>query len=326
MITKNLQKGFTLLEILIAMILLTVISVVISGSLAPWLNFKQKLDTERKLVDIRTSVELAYSANAMRVEGSAQPELALSTGSVKASVPAAGQCAADEASWQSLASFLPEGVQTAMNDGFGNPWCVFITPQLTGTVNGTTVYYHNVAVVSLGRQGQLAEGTHVDSVTGALTLDGDNMGTLINGYAIQKAKLEQTQARMDKLASLYETYFTTQYLANPSRDITVDYFAFNNPTGNWDANSDPLKTVQGTQGVGAPALGALAILGVGPIEATSAYESQNQIQLENYAACFGGACVRSAANGGPPPYTALLYTPLPGPAGTHLVKSVTGNY
>lgn len=327
MTTKKAQAGFTLLEILVAMVLLTVISVVLVGSLGPWLNFKQKLDTERKLTDLKTAVSLAYGANAMTAEYETSGKLRLATGTVLPSTQAGTQCATDDASWQALSSYLPEGPQTAQKDGYGAPWCVLITPQLQTTINGVPVYYHNLAIVSMGKQGTLDKATQLDPATGALTLGGDNLGILISGYSVQKEKLEQTQARMDKLASLYETYFTTQYLSNPARDITVDYFATGNPSGNWDTSGT--GTVPGTGSSGSngySALSALGSLGVGPVEASSAYELSNQIQVANFNECVQATCVRSSANGGTPPFTALLYVPLPGPSGTYLVKTVTGNY
>lgn len=325
MTTKPRQQGFTLLEILIALVLLTVISVVLVGSLGPWLSFKQKLDTERKLNDLKTAFTLAYDANAMTAEGESGALLKLATGTVAPTTQGGTQCVADPASWQALANFLPDGPQSSQLDGYGAPWCVLINPQQQTVINGAPVYFHTVAIVSTGRSGRLDPTTRLDPETGALTLGGDNMGVLVSGYAVQKTKLEQTQARLDKLASLYETYFTAQYLGNPARDIMVDYFATSNPTGAWDNSG--AGTVGGTQGqLEVPALTLLGSVGAGEVETTSAYETANQIYLANFNECIQGTCVRSSADGLAPPYTALLYAPLPGPAGTYLVKTVMGNY
>lgn len=328
--TKLTQKGFTLLEILVAMVLLTVISVVLVGSLAPWLNFKQKLDTERKLSDLKSVLTAAYEANAMSIERASDSQLILATGTVvPTAVDGERRCIADDTSWKAMAEYLPDGPQSALLDGYNSPFCILISPQLSAPVNGVTVYYHNVAVVSMGRAGILDEGTRLDSATGGLTLAGDNLGVFVSGFETQKLKLNKTQARLDSLATLYETYFTAQYLGNPARDITVDYFATDNPAGYWDSPAPAGSGVvpgTGTLGALVPALNVLHFLGVGPVETVSAYESPNQIYIANYNECISNVCVKSSVGGGTPPYTALLYTPIPGPSGTYLIKTVNGNY
>jgi len=321
---KNKQKGFTLLEILIAMALLTVISIVMIGSLGPWLSFKQKLDTDRKLQDIKAALILAYGANAMTAESSAGPQLQLVTGTVSQTPINGSVCVTDVATWQALATYLPEGPTVTQVDGYSAPWCVLITPQLQATLNGVTVYYHNIALVSMGREGKLDSATTLNPTTGALTLGGDNTGILVNGYSVQADKLTITVARMDKLASPYGIYFTSRYLGNPNRDIMVDYFATSNPGGSWDTSGTGL--VLGTQTGSEPASTILAPLGVSTLDGTSAYEVNNVIQVSNFS-CepITATCPQTSNNGGSPPYSALLFTALPGPQNI-LIKTITGNY
>lgn len=62
------QKGFTLIEILIALASLTAISLFIVQALGPWLTFKQKLDTEDRLNLIGKTFEAIYTDNAFNID------------------------------------------------------------------------------------------------------------------------------------------------------------------------------------------------------------------------------------------------------------------
>ena len=322
----NGQKGFTLIEVLISLILITLISVAVMGSLGPWLSFKEKLDTQRKLTDLQTAIKLAYAANAMAVDSTGAQVIQFSDGSqMRSSTVQNGRCLPNAGTWQALKAFLPEGPTNSGLDGFQQPFCVFVSNQLSAQGPGATIYYHNIAIVSLGTTGVVNPGTSFDVNTGAFTAGGQNTGVLVNGYDVQLDKMTQTQKKLDKLSSVYETYFTAEYLSTASRDVTVDYFANSGPSGTWDTNG----SVPGTSGF-EPANAVLQSLGIGPQDALSPYESNNTILVNNTAGGAMGTSVRSSSatsGSGQPPYTALLIAPLPSPGGTEsLVEVVTGNY
>jgi prepilin-type N-terminal cleavage/methylation domain-containing protein len=318
------QRGFTLIEVLIALVLVTLISVAIMGSLGPWLSFKEKLDTQHKLADAEAAIQLAYTANAMTVDSVGANYIQLSDGAqMLASTTQNGRCVANQNTWQALSNFLPEGPRNSSLDGFQQPFCVFISNQLSAPGPGATVYYHNIAIVSLGTSGLLDPATSFDANTGALNVAGDNTGILVNGYAVQLDKLNQTQKQLDKIASTYETYFTSEYLSTASRDVTIDYFA-NSGSGalGWDANGSVMVTSGWTA-----ANTVLQPIGVSQQDAQTPYESNNVVLVGNTQESLDGATVRSpASNFNAPPYTALLAAPLPGPNGNYLIETVHGNY
>lgn len=322
------QRGFTLIELLISLAILTAISLSLLSFLSPWMAFKQKLDTDRKLMEIKTLFSTVYERNAWTAESTNAAVFAFAGGTLTNSpVNADGSCSSQAATLQSLASYFSDGLPQGEMDGYANPFCFLISPQLSILKNGVNVYYRNIAMVSSGRNSKLDAGTAMNVATGALTLSGDDYGVLINGYTIQDKKFRETEARLTRIATLYESYFTGLFLSNPSRDITIDYFARSNPTGAW---SDTAGTVAGTQGGFKAVSTQLVDLGLGPEEAYSSYEVNNAISVGNFNECVtqptGTTCVRSSSAGGAPPYTALLIAPLPGPVTNYMVKVAVGNY
>jgi prepilin-type N-terminal cleavage/methylation domain-containing protein len=321
--------GFTLIELLISLAILTAISLSLLSFLSPWMAFKQKLDTDRKLMESKTLFTTVYERNAWTVETTNASVFTFAGGTLTNS-PLTGtrSCISQSGTLQSLAAYFSDGLPQGENDGYANPFCFLISPQLSMLKNGVNVYYHNLAIVSTGRDSALDAGTNINATTGALTLGGDDSGVLINGYTIQDKKFRETEARLTRIASLYESYFTARYLQNPSRDVMIDYFASNQNgvTAGWDSAG----TISGTGGVMRGVSGWLGALGIGPEEGYSSYETNNGIAVGNFNECVsqatGTTCVRSSNGGTAPPYTALLVAPLPGPADTFLVKVVAGNY
>lgn len=320
------QKGFTLIELLISLAILTAISLSLLSFLSPWMAFKQKLDTDRKLMEIKSLFTTVYERNAWSVEAASGAVFTYAGGTLTSSaLTASRSCVSQSTELQALASYFSDGLPQGENDGFSNPFCFLVSPQMSILKNGVNVYYHNLAIVSTGRDSALDAGTSINAA-GALTLAGDDFGILINGYTVQEKKFRETEARLARIASLYESYFTARFLANPSRDPMIDYFANGNGPGAWDTAG----TVTGTMGAAKPAGSHLGQLGLGPEESQSAYETNNAILVANFNECVtqptGTTCVRSSTGGTTPPYTALVFAPLPGPVTNNLVKVATGNY
>jgi len=317
-------NGFTLIELLIALAILTVISLSLLNFLAPWMAFKQRLDTDRKLMEIKALFTTVYERNAWTVETTNAPVFTFAGGTlVNSPLTAARSCESQAATLQSLASYFSDGLPRGEMDGQGNPFCILVSPQLSTLKNGVNIYYHNLAIVSTGRDSALDGGTSLNGA-GALTLAGDDSGVLINGYTIQERKFRETEARLARISSLYESYFTARFLANPARDPMIDYFA------GGASPFDSGGTVPRTNGALVPVSGVLGQLGLGPEEMFSAYETNNAILVGNFTECVaqptGTTCVRSSNGGTAPPYTALLAAPIPGPVTNFMVKVATGNY
>ena len=330
---KHKAKGFTLIEILISLAILTVISLFLLSFLTPWMTFKQKLDTDRKLTEMKSLITSVYERNAWAVDSVSTADFTYAGGVLSTSTLTASRaCNSQLPALTALASYFTDGLPSGESDGYGNTFCFLISPRLPAPQNGVTLYYHNVAVVSAGRDMALDAGTSIDAVTGALTLGGDDTGVLINGYTIADKKYRETAARLARVATMYESYFTAKFLENAARDVTIDYFG--NTTagcaGAWDATGTIGCTAGAIETPAVSIASVLSPLGIGPEEGQSSYESNNTMYVANYnetlAQASGTTTVRSSNGGAAPPFTALLYAALPGPQPNYVIKVAVGNY
>lgn len=313
------QRGFTLLEALVALAVITLISMVVVGALSPWLGLKQSIENDRRMQDLKQGISAYYEANAMAFDSVGGRTL----GAFSQVLPdASGQCALSTAGFSAAADQFSSSAVTLARDGYANPWCVYISTPMSEVRDGVTLWYRVIAFVSGGRNGVIDTGTTLDA-TGRLVLapDSDDTGVVISGLDIQYAKLKDTVKRMNRVASMYETYFTTRYLAYADRDISRYYFS---QTG------DSSGVVPSTAGNWGSAGTVLADIGVGASDAITPWELNNDIQVGNYNETQGTARVRSpdSSGTGALPYTALLRAKLPSPPGqvSYATQVVVGNY
>jgi len=320
--SRRHQAGFTLLESLVALAIITAISMVVLGALAPWIGFKQSIDTDRKLQDIKQGMLSYYDSTAMAIEAQAGGNF----GPFVRSAPDANRnCAEQTNAFTQVSGKFSESPQQLAKDGFGSPWCVFISNPLSETRDGVTLWYRNLAFVSAGRDSRLDVATTMDAA-GNLVTGGDDTAMVVSGYDIEHAKLVETFRRMSRVAAMYETYFTTRFLAYPDRDITRYYFS----TGGGAAGYDTTGAVGSTGGGWVAAASALSGIGVSATEGVTPWEQFSNIEVGNYNESVNGIAARTPQSSGTGalPYTALLRARLPAPAGqtVYATQVVVGNY
>lgn len=315
------QKGFTLVEIMIVMSLITIISMLLLSPLGSWLAFSRTTSNDRKLQDLKSAISRYYELNAMAIDSAAATTPATLGVVTSNMVAAGGTCAQDLATYQGLGMLLSDTPQQASLDAYKNPWCIFVSAPQTVSRDGATLTFRNVAIISTGENGVIDAGTSV-SAAGVITLSptGDDKGIMLSGEDIQYQKLSQTLAKMQRIANTYEIYFTTRYLANASRDMSIDYFT---------NEVDTTGSVASTAGVFKPVSTQLSNLGVVGVDALTAWEANNNIELGNYNESVNGITVRSPNTTGTGifPYTTILRARVPSPTGTtYVAKVVVGNY
>jgi type II secretory pathway pseudopilin PulG len=313
---RRRNRGFTLFEALIALGLAVTLAMFVLQSLAPWLNFRQRMENDRRLQLGRTAIESVYAQNLKNVDTADGAVFTVQDGVeplvtyASATTTTGGQCTGMNASADTPSAHLvPKAAGSDVADfnldGYNQPWCFFASNrlELQRSSFGAYLKYHVFALVSAGRDGVLSPGTHFDGAVGTLALGGDDRGVIVDGRALVEKAYEETSAKLAKVTKAYETYFTSRYLANPSRDVTVDYF-----TG----SSDTEGIIGGTGGSFLPALVVLGPLGLSPGDLDTPY---GLIWVGNDGECaFSGNGVQCGR--APPstnlPWTAVLYVNLPG--------------
>lgn len=310
------QRGFTLTEVLVAMALIAVITLVVMGAMGPWIGFKQKLDTERRLQDIKNGFMAIYEENGMAIEAQVSGRFREFVTSVPVA-DAAGErrCASQQAAFSTNATVFSDSPAQIALDGYVNPWCIFVSQPIREIRDGVSLWYRNVNIVSGGEDGILDAATTVDA-SGNLTIGGDDIGVTVSGREVQAPKLKETLRRLNRVAQFYESYFTSRYMSYPDRDITRYYFA-DGAVGSTGSLWVPSATLLGPVGIGGP-------------EVVTPWETANAIELNNFDQSAGGITVRTPETTGTGvlPYTALLRAQVPSPAGApeYAVQAVVGNY
>ncbi len=320
---SNLQRGFTLMEMMVAMTLASVLIVLISNATGPGITFFARIETDSRLKDLRVALTAAYNDNATKVDANPAAVFTTSAGTLTPLMPSVNNlCVGTPTMFNAIARYLNTSASDVWHDGFGRSFCVYITPIQNITVNSITFNYHSVAVVSAGVDGAI-DATTTLSPLGVLTLGGDDKGILIDGRSLMQDKVTQSLAVVNRAAEAYQTYFNTRYLANTTRDISIDYFASTDRGGNasssWDFGGAMPNT--GGSAVNMVNIGAHTVLGLTLSDVTDSF---GQILLIDNSS----DAVRNPQNAigalQTPGFTARISTSLPG--GQTLSRTVVGSY
>lgn len=324
------QAGFSLVEVVITLALVTGLYVAMMQGLGPALSFKSKIETESRLKNMRESLIMTYKDNLNEIDSVATQILTLKGAkTVAQALPSAeGFCGSDATSFTAIGQYLDVSPSRAHLDGFNQPMCFFITPQQTLTIDGVDLKFHSFALVSAGNNGVVDSGTTLSN-DGILTLKGDDTGVLIDGRAFMQDRYRETLEALKTTAKAYQGYFQARYQADPSRSLSVDYFSCG--AANCASASDAKWDVSGYMpSLGGGASGASAItstasgvphqlLGLSKADVTDGYGQPLFIQNT-------GDLTRNPANATvsmrAPPYTALVYSDIPG--GTRLSQTIVG--
>ncbi len=318
--TRNAERGFTLTEIMIAIAVLGVLLIPIMGLAEGALRWSTRLETENQLKDLKAGITKAYTEDLKLAEATTGQVLTLSGGTINQILPAdygangSRVCNSDSTTFVPLARWLASSPSKAYLDGSGLPMCVFITPQLTTTINNVAVKYHVIAIVAAGRDGYVHPNTTLNTTTGVLTLASDDRGVVVDGKMLATDRYNVTVSRMQAIVGALNTYFTNRFMGNPTRNTALDYFT---------AASDSTGQIPDTGGIakGMDTLGITSALGLSTTDITDGYGQY--FTLDN-----SSSAVRSPSNANAnlqtPPFTAQVSTTLPG--GTTLSMSAIGSY
>lgn len=303
------QRGFTLAELLVAVVVLGIVLAATLPMLSQALSQQQRVETQARLDRLRTALELVYRQQAWTIDSQTGQVLATGAQTIQPGPLNPAQWA-DVAR---IAGLTPE----LLVDGYQRPWEVRISQRLTRLRAGVSVGYHAIALISSqggdydGTAGQsLDAGTTWDATTGALTLGGRDVGIVVDGYPVWDGMAATADAQVRAVASAYAAWFRTRSQLTNVGAYDVDYFATRGTSTAWDstatgttilADCDVLSP-DGLWGRPLSQVRLDQVLGLGS-QATAPWG-----QVLRVANC--NAPARSPANGGQP-YTAVVAALLP---------------
>jgi prepilin-type N-terminal cleavage/methylation domain-containing protein len=320
---KGKQKGFSLPEMMVTIVLAALFLNTIAEALTPALAFFGKQDTAAKFADLRLAIESAYKDDAKLVDAAPGAVFTVSGGTISPVAPnATGRCVTGANTFTPIARYLPSSAAVSAADGFGQGMCVYITTRQSWTVNGLTYPYHTIAVVSPGYDGAV-DATTALSAAGVLTLGGDDKGIVIDGRKLVGDQVDAAMGQIQRASTALTSYFVTRYQSNPSRDMGVDYFARTNRAGVATGEFDSTGSMPSTGGAAVAITNnsAHTVLGLSVADVTDPWGGT--LLLDN-----SSDAVRNPENSSvsmrSPGYTARISTTLPN--GEVLVRTVVGAY
>lgn len=322
---RRKSKGFSIIEILVSIALITILSFLTLSSFGPWLDFRAKLETEQRLKDLQTLLSSAYDQNARRIDSNANlPWLLRDSVTLTPSVVSAeGVCNSQSETLGLLQEYAPLSGVGDGRDGYGGDVCILMARPRMVNYQGSQLPQRIVALVSPGKNGVLDSASPLDSETGRLTLEGDDMGVIISGLSIHQRKVELIEAKLNRISNAYETYYALRFQSNAQRDVRLNYFIDENNTD----SSAVVPQAQNPTRVDS----VLGAIGVGEQDAIGPYESgiENFIYVKNASGSnplYAGVRVKSD---GLPPFTAALAYQVPNQGGsvpTYIARTVFSNY
>jgi len=309
------QRGFTAFEVVLAIAVVAALAVTVLGPFGAYIDQAQKQDSRQRVRDLKQALEAAYRRELMTASLPGTAALRLG------GVDLANNTLATPALMAPLERYASISAARLAQDGYNQPHRIFVSSELTQSITGTTLAYRIIAVVSVGHNGVL--NSTFDVATGTLTPGGDDIVDVVNGYALVREAFDDAQRKLQTVSTAYQSYFLARYQANPTRSVSVDYFANSDPTGaaspNWDADGVILTSAGGM--ASAEAVNLRAALGLSIDDVTTSLGAQ--IQVDNSSTEVNQPDQTTSARA-LPPYSARLMAPLPG--GNQIVTTVIGVY
>lgn len=256
------EAGFTLLELIIGIIVLTIFALIIFPVFSQTAHYAATVSTRARLQDLVKGLTVAYQKDAMVIDSLPVNNIeftvdfahglgpqnwswgVLNNGSanvtpVQAFAP--GNPSSLESGFYTIAGAAGKSPLSLAENGDGVPVWVYVSPEIQTSYDGYPLYYHDVAFLSTNgapaNVTPMSQGVtytcsantsaQTSGCTMSLGTSGGQHDTVetFSGYAIEAAKYQTTLTQMKEIAQDYQSYFTTQYLANPQRNADIDYFA-----------------------------------------------------------------------------------------------------
>lgn len=325
----NKQKGFSLMEIIIALSLLLVLISATQPIIGRLIDFRANILTDTNINVLGKAVEEWYSENAWdfgQVTNSSIP------------LPGGGNMTNNSGTrtdgWERLAQRYAGSINFTQ-DGYNHGYRVFVSNPLTQEYRGVRVPYHVIALVSSSGEGESIGNEMVSVVnsnfnqeTGAITVNNNESVYIINGFSIQKEIVDTSIERLNRVARSYENFYRLQFLSQ-EREPAINYFARNGSNPRWDMYSPVVAmcggsgdTILGNNQLGHDinTYGLLNAIGISSEAAQSVWGenfrllncgSTSSVRVRGANRTFSARTPSSPAGNNTPPYSAILGFHLP---------------
>lgn len=243
------QGGFSLLEIMIGIVLLSLIMAFVYPALDGMYRFGEKINTHARMDKLANVISTAYAQHAMVIDSNATPKMTCLTSDCKSALvdtSAAGLSVSKfhvAPSATSIADANGKPMQQALEDislaqgvtldkldtdGYNKHYWWFVSNRIAAPpshAGGPTLYYHIIAIASSGGRNQLVGTPTFDYATGKLDIDPRNPHIVISGLKIERHLMQKTLDRMNRVSAAYAQVFSSAYLTSVDRNTAVDYFS-----------------------------------------------------------------------------------------------------
>lgn len=326
---KNKQKGFTLIEILVALSLLLVLISATQPIVGRFIDFRSNIVTDTNINILGSAVEEWYSENAWEFGQIQNSNLPLPEGEdMSHDTGTRGD------GWERLAQRYAGSIDVTQ-DGYNHGYRVFISEPQTQEYRGVLVPYHVIALVSSSGIGENIDDQMVSDVNSLFNqsngtidiIDNENV-YIINGFSIQKNIIDTSIERVNRIARSYENFYRIQF-SSQEREPAINYFANNGSNVRWDISSPVVARCGGSGdtilsnnqlGHNINNYNLLNAIGVSEEAAQSAWGepfrllncgSTSSIKVKGSNRTFSAKTPNSSAGNNTPPYSAILGFHLP---------------
>lgn len=241
------QKGFTLLEIVIAIVILASFLSIIYVAVS---NLTNNLSRQRNEVYpevVAQTLKTFYLENSYDID--VNKDAVLNNG--KGVNIVNKTLTTDEATEKSLQNIYKENPnkKLTIRDGYNQPMLVLVSEMLENNYEGTMIPYRVIAVISSSNQdiyGVDDFKTTMDVETGevlAPTEEGEEKTeniVVINTLKYQIDKFEETRKKIENLSNAYSKYYWSRYNFK-ERVKTINYFASDPSDIYWDKRGETVN-------------------------------------------------------------------------------------
>lgn len=227
-VIKN-QKGFTLLELTIGMVMLSMFLSVLYVATSGLTDDISRQRNEVYPSELAHMIKDHYLLNTYEVDlnpGSDYvatdiniPNRSLSTNVIE--------------SLTNMVDTVPYSNMT-FRDGYNQPMLILVSELLEKNYEGVMIPYRVFSVVSTANEdvmGLETFGTTMDVTTGQVDIDTDETVITINTFQEQLAKFEASKEKVERISRAYSHYYWSRHNLQMG-DISRDYFASGG--GSWD--------------------------------------------------------------------------------------------